>query len=94
VKVDEVVWATGPRDAFKRKPPTLEELEDRLAAAALGLATDMREDLGAAHRSVRAMDRLELEQVACVLAAMVDVNRSFASMAWWRTFPKFEGKAS
>lgn len=66
-------------------------LEDRLAAQALSLAMDMREDLGAAHRTVRYLSRLELEQLCCVLAAMVDVNKSFAAMAWWRTLPEFSG---
>lgn len=63
----------------------LTDLEDHLAAQALALAVDIREDLGAAHRTVRALDRLELEQVCCVLAAMVDVSASFPAMAWWRS---------
>lgn len=63
------------------------ELEDRLFAQALMLAHDMRDDVGAVHRTLRAMDRLELEQVTCVLAAMVDVRRSMDVMAWWRELP-------
>lgn len=71
--------------------PDLSDLEDRLAAQALLLAADMRQDLGAVHRTVAAMDRLELEQVCCVLAAMVDVSKSLSAMAWWRTLPAFRG---
>ncbi len=59
-------------------------LEDRLAAEALALVQDIRFDRAAAHRAVHAMDRLQLEQVACVLAAMVDPNVRFNVLAWWR----------
>jgi hypothetical protein len=64
--------------------PDLADLEDRLAAQALGLASDMRYDLAAAHRSVRALSRLEVEQVCCVLAAMVPVDVPLQQLAWWR----------
>jgi DNA-binding CsgD family transcriptional regulator len=64
--------------------PDLPDLEDRLAAQALGLASDMRYDLAAAHRSVRALSRLEVEQVCCVLAAMVPVDVPLQQLAWWR----------
>lgn len=69
--------------------------EDRLAATAVTLALDMREDLAAAHRAVRHMDRLELEQVACILAAAVPVDIPWQSLAWWRTLrPAPTGGAS
>lgn len=35
-------------------------------------------------RGGRYLDRLELEQLACVLAAMVDVDATPSQMAWWR----------
>lgn len=62
----------------------LSDLEDRLATAALVLAGDMRSDLGAAHRTVRYLSKPELEQLCCVLAAMVDPDQPFNRMAWWR----------
>lgn len=62
----------------------LETLEDRLASDALSLVQDIRFDRLAAHRTLRAMDRLELEQVACALAAMVDPSVRFNVLAWWR----------
>lgn len=62
----------------------LETIEDRLAGQALALAADIRDDVASVHRTVRYLDRLELEQVCCVLAAMVDINAPFDRMAWWR----------
>jgi hypothetical protein len=62
----------------------LSDLEDRLAGQALALIGDMREDLGAAHRTVRALDHLELQQLCCVLAAMVPMDMPLAQLAWWR----------
>jgi hypothetical protein len=62
----------------------LPDLEDRLAAQALALTSDIRDDLGAAHRSVRVLPRLELEQLCCVLAAMVPVDVPLQQLAWWR----------
>jgi hypothetical protein len=62
----------------------LPTIEDRLAAQALILAADIRDDVALVHRTVRYLDRLELEQLCCVLAAMVDVNTPFDQMAWWR----------
>lgn len=66
------------------------EVEDRVAAQALALVGDIREDVDAAHRTVRALPRLELEQVACVLAAMVDDHKKIDDMAWWRRLPEIE----
>jgi hypothetical protein len=62
----------------------LPDLEDRLAAQALALTSDIRDDLGAAHRALRALPRLELEQLCCVLAAMVPVDVPLQQLAWWR----------
>lgn len=67
--------------------PVSPELEDRRFTQALGLAHDIHDDVAAVHRALRAMDRLELEQVACVLAAMVDPLRNMESMAWWNKLP-------
>jgi hypothetical protein len=64
--------------------PDLPDLEDRLAAQALALTSDIRDDLGAAHRALRALSRLELEQLCCVLAAMVPVDVPLQQLAWWR----------
>jgi hypothetical protein len=71
--------------------PDLETIEDRLAGQALQLVTDVRDDLAAAHRTVRVLDHLELEQLCCVLAAMVDPTKTLAQMAWWRRLPEFQG---
>ncbi len=60
-------------------------MEDRLAATALDLARDIREDLAQAHRTIRYMNRAELEAVVCVLAAAFPVDVPFAQVAWWRT---------
>lgn len=62
----------------------LADLEDRLLGQAQALAWDMREDLAAAHRTLRVFDRLELEQLCCVLAAMVPVDVPLQQLAWWR----------
>jgi hypothetical protein len=62
----------------------LPDLEDRLAGQALALTSDIRDDLGAAHRAVRVLPRLELEQLCCVLAAMVPVDVPLQQLAWWR----------
>lgn len=61
------------------------EQEDQLLVEAITVSMDMREDLRAAHLRLRQMDRLHLEQVCCVLAAMVDPNVKLPVMAWWRT---------
>ncbi len=50
--------------------------EDRLAHTALRLAAAMRDNPAAAHRTLQSMARLELEQVACALAAFVPPNRA------------------
>lgn len=59
--------------------------EDRLAATAVTLALDMREDLAAAHRTVRYASREELEQLVCTLAAALPVDIPWSQLAWWRT---------
>jgi len=59
--------------------------EDRLLAQAIAFAMDMREDLAAAHRTVRYLDRADLEALTCALGAMVDPNLPLPVMAWWRT---------
>jgi hypothetical protein len=79
----------GPlRISYRREEALVAELEDRLMAQALALVEDMREDLDSAHRAVRYLDRLELEQLACVLAAMVPVDLPLATLAWWRLMPQ------
>lgn len=60
--------------------------EDRLLAQAITFAMDMREDLAAAHRTVRHLDRADLEALTCTLGAMVDPNLPLPVMAWWRAF--------
>lgn len=60
---------------------------DDLAATAMGLVDDIRTDRPAAHRTLAAMTHLELQQVACVLAAMADSSVPFNVMAWWRLNP-------
>lgn len=72
----------------------MELLEDRLAATACMLVQDIRNDRDAAHRTLAAMDRLELEQVTCVLAAMVDPDINLNVMAWWRVSPAPAGVAA
>jgi hypothetical protein len=62
----------------------LTDLENRLLAQAQTLTWDMREDVPAAHRTVRALDRLEVEQLCCVLAAAVPIDIPFDQLAWWR----------
>ena len=61
------------------------EEEDQLLVEAITVAMDMRENLRDAHLRLRQMDRLRLEQVSCVLAAMVDPDIKLPVMAWWRT---------
>lgn len=62
----------------------LDDVAGLRVEAALQLAQDMRGELAAAHRTVRHMGRLELEQVACVLAAALPVDIPWSSLAWWR----------
>jgi hypothetical protein len=64
------------------------EEEDRLIASALVLAQDMREDLAAAHRTVRALERDDLERLAWVLAAAFPIDQPLSSIAWWRFLAK------
>lgn len=66
--------------------PLSDERVDQLLGVALQVAADMRDDLDAAHRVVRWLDRTDLEAVACILAALVPVEVPVASLAWWR-FP-------
>lgn len=60
--------------------------EDQLLVDAIAVAMDVRDDLAQAHRTLRHMDRLRLEQVCVALAAMVDPNCPMPVMAWWRVF--------
>lgn len=60
------------------------EEEDQLLVDAIAFAMDMRDDLAAAHRSVRQMPRDRLEALVCALGAMVDPNCPLPVMAWWR----------
>lgn len=62
--------------------------EDRLLAQAIAFSMDMREDLAAAHRTVRYLEREQLEALACALGAMVDPNCPLPVMAWWRALPQ------
>lgn len=64
--------------------------EDQLLLEAIEFAMDMREDLTAAHRRVRHLDRARLEHMACVLGAMVDPNIPLPVMAWWRQYALME----
>lgn len=57
---------------------------EELLGTALLLADDIRTDIAAAHRTVRYMDRGDLEALACVLAACVPVDQPLSSLAWWR----------
>ncbi len=68
--------------------------EDRLLLTAIEHAMDVREDLAAAHRRVRAMGKFELEQLCCALAAMVDPNTPIPVMAWWRVFAPTSAEAA
>lgn len=61
-----------------------DERAERLLLHALTLADDIREDLAAAHRVIRGMDRLDLEGLACVLAALVPPDIPVDQLAWWR----------
>ena len=63
---------------------SFEDRLDDLAATAIGLVEDIRHDRPAAHRTLDAMSHLELRQVACTLAAMVDPSVPLNVMAWWR----------
>ncbi len=68
----------------------LQNLEDRLAHQAMAMAQDIREDTAAAHRRLRALGRLELEQLCCVLAAMAPVDVPLREIAWWRSLDRAE----
>lgn len=57
---------------------------EELLGVALALADDIRTDTAAAHRTVRYMDRADLEALACVLAACVPVDLPMSKLAWWR----------
>lgn len=60
------------------------EYLDDLAALALDMVGLIRDDRDAAHRTVARLSHLELEQLACVLAAMVDPDKPMSELAWWR----------
>jgi hypothetical protein len=87
-RVAELRQALGTATAAHR--PSLlvkdisEEHEDALFAEARQVVDDVRHQLHAAHLRLRTMDRLRLEQISCVLAAMVDPHTSPEVMAWWR----------
>lgn len=57
---------------------------EELLSTALLLADDIRTDIAAVHRTVRYMDRADLEALACVLAACVPVDLPVSKLAWWR----------
>lgn len=63
---------------------TPDQRADLLLLHALTLADDIRDDLDAAHRALRAMDRIDLEGLACVLAALVPPDIPVDQLAWWR----------
>jgi hypothetical protein len=65
---------------------SMRELEDRLLRDAMALSELMRDDLAAAHRMVRYSQRLKLEQLCCVLAAMVDPGLPIDP--WWAELPE------
>ncbi len=52
------------------------EQEEQLADTALNPAAATRDTPAAARHHIRSLDRLELEQLACVLAAFVPPNRA------------------
>jgi hypothetical protein len=61
---------------------------DRLAADAASLAWQLHdEDPAAVHAALARMGRLQLEQVCCALAAMVDVDRTVAELLAWTARP-------
>jgi hypothetical protein len=60
--------------------------EDQLLVDAIALAMDVRDDLAAAHRTIRHADRTQLERLTVALAAMVDPNIPLPVMAWWRVY--------
>lgn len=64
-----------------------DERAEYLLSQALLLADDIRTDLAAAHRTVRYMDRVDLEALVCVLAACVPVDQPVSTLAWWRLHP-------
>lgn len=61
-----------------------DEKAELLLLHALTLADDIRDDLAAAHRALRSMDRIDLEGLACVLAALVPPDIPVDQLAWWR----------
>jgi hypothetical protein len=60
------------------------EEEDQLLLDAIALAMETREDITAAHRIIRSLGRLQLEQMCTALALMVDPDVPLHDMAWWR----------
>ena len=74
---------TGDPRAPRPSPLTPDE-EDQLLVDAIAVAMDVRDDLAQAHRTIRSLERLRLEQICVALAAMVDPNVPLPVMAWWR----------
>lgn len=66
---------------------TEEELT-QLVLDTIAFSMEMHEDIPAAHRILRSLDRLRLEQLCCVLGAMVDPNGPLEDMTWWRDLPE------
>jgi hypothetical protein len=67
--------------------PEQDERAEQLLGISLLLADDIRTDVAAAHRAVRYMDRVDLEAVVCILAALVPVDKTVSQLAWWRLAP-------
>jgi hypothetical protein len=59
------------------------ELEDELWTSAIRFAMLVRDDVSVLHRELGFLSRLELEQVCCVLAAMVNVSLPISEIVWW-----------
>ncbi len=55
---------------------------EQLLELAQQLACDVRDDLATCHRIVGNLDRIDLEGLVVVLAALVDVDRPVH--AWWQ----------
>ncbi len=55
---------------------------EQLLELAQQLACDVRDDLATCHRIVGNLDRIDLEGLVVVLAALVDVDRPVD--AWWQ----------
>lgn len=56
----------------------------QLALDAIAFSMEMHEDIPTAHRILATLTPLRVQQLCCVLGAMVDPNRPLEVMAWWR----------